>query len=118
VTAVVLLAAAVGSLLYSETASVTLSVKPHSIEALVTLAGGPSGGALPTERYQVNVTESQQGSASTVQVGAAYASGYVRFTYSCTTNCVNPSVALPAGTVVTNAGSFGYTTQVDATISG
>lgn len=116
VSAVVLLAAAAGSLLYMETASVKLTVKPQSIEAIMTLAGGRSGGALPTQRFQASVTESQQGTASTVQVGAAYASGFVRFTYNCTTNCVNPEAVMPAGTVVTN-GSFGYATQGDATIT-
>jgi hypothetical protein len=117
VTAVVLLAAAGGSLLYMETASVKLTVKPQGIEAFVTLAGGPSGGALPTQRFEASVTESQQGSASTVQVGAAYASGFVRFTYNCTTNCISPAAYMPAGTIVTNAGSFGYATQGDATIN-
>jgi hypothetical protein len=97
---------------------VKLTVKPQGIEAYITLAGGPSGGPLATQRFQASVTESQQGSASTVQVGAAYASGFVRFTYNCTTNCVNPAAYIPAGTIVTNAGSFGYATQVDATISG
>jgi hypothetical protein len=118
VTAVVLLAAAGSSLLYTETASVKLTVKPQGIEVFVALAGGPGGGALPTQRFQASATESQQGSASTVQVGAAYASGFVRFTYNCTTNCVNPAAYIPAGTIVTNAGSFGYATQVDATING
>ncbi len=118
VTAMVLLAAAGGGLLYTETASVTLSVKPQSIEAIVALAGGQSGGSLPTQRFQAGVTERQRGTASTVQVGAAHASGFVRFTYSCTTNCVNPEAVVPAGTVVTNARSFGYATQGDATING
>lgn len=118
VTAVVVLAAAGSGLLYTETASVKLTVKPQGIEVWVALAGGPGGGALPTQRFQASVTESQQGSASTVQVGAAYASGFVRFTYNCTTNCVNPAAYIPAGTIVTNAGSFGYATQGDATING
>jgi hypothetical protein len=117
VSAMVLLAAAAGSLLYTETASVKLTVKPQSIEVIVTLAGGQSAGALPTQRFQASVTESQQGFASTVQVGAAYASGFVRFTYNCATNCVNANAVMPAGTVVTNPGSFGYATLGVATIN-
>lgn len=115
--AMVVLAAAAGSLLYLETASVKVTVKPRSIEVVVPLAGGPSGGPLTTRRFQASATETQQGFASTVQVGAAYASGFVRFTYNCTTNCVNPEAVMPAGTVVTNSRSFGYATQAAATIN-
>src|SRR5205823_14517023 len=35
---------------------------------VVTLAGGPKGGSLATQRFRADVTESRQGSASTVQV--------------------------------------------------
>ena len=116
VSVLVVLAAAAGSLLYIETASVKLSVPRPGIEAYVTLSGGPTGGALPTQRFQASATESQQGSASTVQFSATYASGYVRFTYNCTTQCVNPAVVMPAGTIVTKTGSLGYATQDVATI--
>ncbi|TME02650.1 MAG: hypothetical protein E6I61_10185 [Chloroflexi bacterium] len=68
VSAIVVLAAAGGSLLFTETASVTVSVPRQNLEAVATLAGGLGGGALPTERFQVYASESQQGSASTVQV--------------------------------------------------
>ena len=44
VSAIVVLAAAGGSLLFTETASVTISVPRQNLEALVTLAGGPGGG--------------------------------------------------------------------------
>jgi hypothetical protein len=116
-TVIVVLAAAGGSLLYTETASVKLSVQRQGIEAYVTLFGGPTGGALQTHRFKASTTESQQGSASTVQVGATYASGYAQFTYNCATPCVRPEVNLPAGTVVTNGGSLGYATQAVATIN-
>ena len=117
VSAMALLATAAGSVLYVETASVKVTVKPKSFEVIMTLAGGPSGGPLSTQRFQASVTESQQGVASTVQVAAAYASGFVQFTYKCTTNCVNPEAQIPAGTLVANPGSFDYATAVDATIA-
>lgn len=113
----VLLVVVAGGPLYIETASVKVTVKPQSIEAIVALAGGQSGGALPTHRFQASASESQQGYASTVRVGAAYASGFVRFTYNCTGNCVNPEAVMPAGTVVNNAWSFAYATQSEATIN-
>lgn len=115
--ALVLLATAAGSLLYVESASVNLTLEPHSVETIVTLAGGPSGGPLPIQRFKASATESQQGFASTVQVGAAYASGYVRFTYNCTVSCVDPGAFVPAGTLVANSQSMTYATQANAAIS-
>ena len=66
--AMVLLVAVGATLLDAETASVKLTIWPQRIEAMVELAGGPTGGALPTHRFQVTATESQRGSASQVMV--------------------------------------------------
>jgi hypothetical protein len=114
---VVVLVAAGSSLLYIETATVKLSVQKQGIEAYVTLSGGPTGGPLTTRRFWAGATESLQGSASTVRVGATYASGYARFTYNCTTQCTRPEADIPAGTIVTDGRSLGYATQAGATIN-
>src|SRR5260370_18460477 len=68
VTVLVVLAAAGGSLLYTETAAVKLSVARQSIEVYVTLSGGPTGGPLKTRRFNASVTDSHRGPASTVQL--------------------------------------------------
>ena len=113
--AVVVLAAAGGSLLFTETASVNLSVPRQSIEAYVTLSSGPTGGPLSTQRIQVSATESLQGNASTVQISPAYASGKVVF--SCSPVCQRAPVTIPQGQLITNAKSLGYATQEPATIA-
>jgi len=113
--AVVVLAAAGGSLLYTETASVKLSVPRQSIEAYVTLSGGSTGGPLTTQRMQVNITESQQGTASTVQISPTYASGQVVF--RCSPACQRAPVTIAQGQLITTARSLGYATQEPATIT-
>ncbi len=113
--AVVVLAAAGGSLLFIETASVKVSVQPQSIEAYVTLSGGPTRGPLSTQRMQVNITESQQGKASTVQVSPTYSSGQVVF--RCSPACQRAPVAIAQGQLITTARSLGYATQEPATIT-
>lgn len=115
--ALVLLLGVAGTLLYTETATVRLTITPQRIETIVPLAGGQSRGGLTTTRFGATATESRQGLASTVLVSAAYATGFVLFTYNCTKNCVNATAWMPAGTIVANAGSFTYATQSVATIN-
>ena len=111
---VVVLVAAGGSLLFLETASVKLSVPPQSVGALVSLSG-PQSGALPTQHIQANITESQQGTASTVQISATYAAGQVVF--SCSPACQRAPVVIAQGQLITTAKSLGYATQAAATIT-
>jgi hypothetical protein len=113
--ATVVLVAAGGSLLFMETASVKLSVPRHSIEAYVPLAGGPTGGPLQTQRIAASITESQQGTASTVEIGATYAAGQVVF--RCSPSCSKAPVIIAPGTLITNGQSLGYATQALATIA-
>jgi hypothetical protein len=113
--AMVVLAAAGGSLLYMETASVKVSVSRQSIEAYVSLSGGPTGGPLPTQRMQASITESLQGTASTVQISPTYASGQVVF--RCSPACQRAPVIIAQGQLITTAKSLGYATQEPATIT-
>src|SRR5258708_16122899 len=75
VTVLVVLAAAGGSLLYTETAAVKLSVARQSIEVYVTLSGGPTGGPLKTRRFNASGTDSHRGAASTVHLRPTHSSG-------------------------------------------
>jgi hypothetical protein len=109
--ATVVLVAAGGSLIFMETASVKLSVTAQRLEADATL----SGNGLPTQRIQANITESQQGTASAVQISAIYASGQVVF--NCSPACSKAPFTIPPGTLVTSAKSLGYATEAAATIT-
>jgi hypothetical protein len=107
--ALVVLVAAGGSLLYMETASIKLWVPEQSLGVQVTLT------SLPTQHIQANITESQQGSASTVQISPTYASGQVVF--SCSPACQRAPVIIAQGQLITTAKSLGYATQAPATIT-
>jgi Baseplate J-like protein len=110
VSVLAVLFAAVGSLLLTETAAVKLSVPPQRVVALVTLAAG-----LQTQRIHADVTDSQQGTASTVLTNPIYAAGQVVF--SCSPACKQAPVTIPQGTLVTTAKSLGYTTQAAVMIA-
>ena len=110
--AIVALVAALGSLLYVETASVKLSVPPERLVANVTLTGGQTSGDLRTQRIQATVTESRTGAASIVLVGPTFATG--RVVFSCT-GCMN--VTIDAGTIVSTSKGLLYATQIVATVS-
>ena len=108
--ALAVLFAAIGSLLFTETAAVKLSVPPQRVVALVTLAAG-----LQTQRIHADVTDSQQGTASTVVTNPIYAAGQVVF--SCSPACKVAPLTIPQGTLVTTAKSLGYTTQAAVMIT-
>ena len=114
--ALLVLVAGGGALVYMETASVRVEVSPRGLEAYVVLSSRLNGGVLPTQRFQAQVTDTQRGNASWVQVGATYSSGFVRFTYSCTTQCAASAVVIPVGTAVTDTRSLVYMTMDPATI--
>ncbi len=107
--AAVVLVAAGGSLLFTESASVKISVPPQSVGAFVTLSN------LPTQRIAAQITESQQGSASTVPISPTYATGQVVFT--CSPGCQKAPVIIAQGTLITTAKSLGYTTRAPVTIT-
>ena len=104
VSALAVLFAAIGSLLFIETAAVKLSVPPQRVVALVTLAAG-----LQTQRIHADVTDSQQGAASTVVTNPTNAAGQVVF--SCSPACKQAPLTVPQGTLVTSAKSLGYSTE-------
>ena len=108
--ALAVLFAAVGSLRFTETAEVKLSIPPQKVVALVTLAAG-----LQTQHIKADVTDSQQGTASTVLTNPTYATGQVVFT--CAPACRQAPLAIPQGTLVTTAKSLGYATQAAAQIT-
>jgi hypothetical protein len=108
--ALAVLFAAAGSLLFTETADVKLSVPPQRVVALITLAAG-----LQTQRIHADVTDSQQGTASTVLTNPIYAAGQVVFT--CSPACKQAPLTIPQGTLVTTAKSLGYATQAPAQIT-
>lgn len=77
--AVALLAAALGSLVVMETATVKVSVPTSKVTASRTINAGPSGRELTTTRIQADVTDTQQGATSSSVVPATYATGNVEF---------------------------------------
>ena len=109
-----LLVAVLGSLLFMETASVTLSVPPQKLVAGVTLTGGLASGDFRTSRIAASDTETQISSASNVVIDGTYAAGRVVFT--CRAQCFGP-LTVPSGTLVTTSRSLGYATTVAAVVT-
>ncbi len=61
-------AASVGGLLYSQRATLIVSVPATRLEARATLAGGPQGGDIQTILVDAHVTETRQGTASSIVI--------------------------------------------------
>jgi len=112
--AVVALTAALGSLLYTETATVKLSVPPHRLQADLTINAGPSGPDLSTTHIDAEITESQQGTASTTQVGGSNATG--RVVFRCSPQCPTAQ-RVPQGTIVATQHGLQFATQAPATLT-
>jgi len=111
--AVAVLVAALGSLLYTESAAVQVSVPPHRIQADATINGGPNGPDLKTQHVEASLTESQQGTASLNTIAPTFATGQV--TFRCERSCTSPTV-VPAGQVVASASGTQYETQTLARV--
>jgi Baseplate J-like protein len=115
--AVVVLVAALGSLIYSENATVKLSVPPQKLVATAQFSAGQTSGDLKTQHIGATVTQALAGTAMTVLVDATYATGNVVFSYSCkSATCPSGPLTLPSGTLVTTANSLAYTTQAPAAV--
>ena len=114
--AVVVLVAALGSLLYAETASVKLSVPPQKLGATATLSGSQTGGDLKTEHIDATATQSLAGTAMTVFIEPKYATGQVVFRYTCQSSCPSRPIVISAGTLVTTDALLGYATQAVAAV--
>lgn len=110
--AVAVVAAAVGSLLIMERATVTLSVPTSTIVANRTITGGPSGRDLTTTRITASVTDTEQVTTGTVVTPATFATGDVEFTCG---PC--PSSGIPEGTVVATAAGIRYQTLLRGPIA-
>lgn len=106
--AIVVVAAVLGSLVLMETATVKLVVPASKLLANVTLKGGPPGHDLVTTTISAEVTDSMQGTASTTPVPATFASGLIVFTCS---PCSANAMPIPVGTTVSTAAGVHYTIQ-------
>src|SRR5437016_2909241 len=111
VCAAVGLAAVAGVALFSESATVVLSVPSQLVEANATLTGGRGSGDLPTRKLSVQVTDILAGQASPATVSTP-ATGEVVFTWysQCTRNCSGISVRVPAGADVSTDQGIHYVT--------
>jgi hypothetical protein len=115
--AVVVLVAALGSLLYAETATVKLTIPPQKLGATATLTGSQTGGDLKTQHIDAVSTQSLDGTAMTVFVEPTYATGQVVFTCA-SASCKASSTTLSSGTLVTSATLLGYATQANIVVQG
>src|SRR5438477_3332878 len=112
--AVAVVAAALGSLLVMETATIKLTVPASKITATRTITGGQSGRDLTTARIEASVTDTQLGVASADVVPPAYAGGSVSFTCN---PCPSSPVVIAQGTVVSTAGKVHYATVTRVQVS-
>src|SRR6266849_4903721 len=103
--AIAVVAAVLGSLVVTETATVKLVVPASRLVANVTLKGGPHGQDIVTTTIQADVSDSTQGTASTLQVAAIPARGLATFTCS---PCSPNEMPIPFGTTVSTAAGVRY----------
>jgi hypothetical protein len=103
--AIAVLAAALGSLVVMETATVKLVVPASKLVANVTMKGGPHGQDLVTTTILADISDSQQGTASTIPVLATLATGQVVFTCS---PCSTSPTPIPFGTTVSTTAGVHY----------
>jgi hypothetical protein len=103
--AIAVVAAALGSLVIMETATVKLVVPASKLVANVTMKGGPHGQDLVTTTILADVSDSQQGTASPMTVPPTLATGQVVFTCS---PCSTSAMPIPFGTTVSTAAGVHY----------
>lgn len=102
--AIAVVAAALGSLVVMETATVKLVVPASKLVANVTMKGGPHGQDLVTTTIVADISDSEQGTASTVPVPATLATGQVVFTC----NPCSSTTPIPLGTTVSTSAGIHY----------
>jgi len=103
--AIAVVAAVLGSLVVMETATVKVVVPASKLVANVTLKGGPHGQDLVTTTIQADVSDTAQGTASTLQMAAIPATGLATFTCS---PCSPNEMPIPFGTTVSTAAGVHY----------
>jgi hypothetical protein len=99
--AIAVVAAALGM----ETATVKLVVPASKLVANVTMKGGPHGQDLVTTTIVADISDSQQGTASTIPVQATLATGQVVFTCG---PCSTSPTPIPFGTTVSTTAGVHY----------
>src|SRR4029077_20112877 len=77
--AVAVVAAALGSLLVMETATIKMTVPASKITASRTITGGQTGRDITPPRIEASVTDTQLGVATADVIPAKYATGTVEF---------------------------------------
>ena len=111
------LVAAVGSIIYIETAAVGIAVPPQRVAASVQLTGSGSAN-LAVQHLDVDVSDTGVGTATkTISFAARRAVGQVTFLLVCP--AILPAetcqpATLPAGSIVANAKGFRYVTEATA----
>jgi hypothetical protein len=103
--AIAVVAAALGSLVVMETATVKLVVPASKLVANVTMKGGPHGQDLVTTTIVADISDSQQGTASPMTVPPTLATGQVVFTCS---PCSTSTMPIPIGTTVSTTAGVHY----------
>jgi hypothetical protein len=103
--AIAVVAAALGSLVVMETATVKLVVPASKLVANVTMKGGQHGQDLVTTTIVADISESQQGTASAITVPPTLATGQVVFTCS---PCSTSATPIPFGTTVSTTAGVHY----------
>jgi baseplate J-like protein len=113
--AMTVLVAASASLVVMETAAVMVVIPPQRLTATVVLNTAAPGNSINVQRLVVAVTDTAQGTGSSVTIAPAYATGAVTFIYACS---LDPCQAytLAAGTVVsTTKGHVRFATVAPVT---
>jgi hypothetical protein len=115
--ALTVLVAVYASLVLTETAAIKIAVPPQRIEATIAL-NSTAVGNLPVQHLGVGVTETAQGTASSLTIAPAYAAGEVTFRFSCGWQQPCNPVQVPSGTVVaTITGRYvRFATQATVTV--
>jgi hypothetical protein len=114
--AVVVVTAALGSLVFMETATVKLSVPTSKLTANLVIKGGTQGHDLVTTSIQADVTDSQQGTTTVGTVPPTFATGQAVFTCS-PCPAAGTTTPIPEGSTVSTTKPFHYATQSDAEVS-
>jgi hypothetical protein len=111
------LVAAYASLVFTETAAIKVAVPPQRLEANIAL-NTTAAGNLQIQHLDVAVTETAQGTASSVTIASAYAVGEVTFRFSCGWQQPCNPVQVHSGTVVaTITGRYvRFATQATVTV--
>src|SRR5260370_24997293 len=103
--AIAVVVAALGSLVFMETATVKLVVPASKLVANVTMKGGPHGQDLVTTTIVADISDSQQGTSSPMTVPPTLATGQVVFTCS---PCSTSATPIPIGTTVSTTAGVHY----------